>query len=316
MKNFAKLTLYFSLSFLAFFAIAILIIFVSSWIEMARSIPVEARIGGDVADAAWKALPAAIYLSILLSLNYSAQRKMHNLFAVLCIVLLGCVFSIAASIGINRTSALGPIFKPVSPVQAEPGLILSQSENVIVLLKESSDVRGPRLVSIPGRPFIYQELPLGPNNSIIRLPALRFSEDTPWFLKSIAIDFSISSMELQKRFNGSNGTNGLNIPKGNFLSLAAYCLSLVLLLASLRVIMELSKWPLANLFLGVLAFRGILTLETFLNSGEINALIGSFLNKRIPQEIITPVIFTALGILIIIYTLLTGLARPKRALDG
>ena len=300
MRNFARLTLFFSLSFVAFFIIAILLNFISSWIDMARLIPVDARTGQDVANTAWKALPAAIYLSILLGLNFSARRKMPNLFAVICIVFLGSVLCIAASIGINRIGAVKPIFKPVSPVQAGPGLILTQSENTIVLLKDSGDIRGPRLVSIPGRPFIYQEVPLGPNNSIISLPALDFGDDTPWFLKSIGIDFSISAKELQKRLNA------------NFLSFAAYCFSLILLLSSLRVLMELSQWPLANLFIGALVFRGVLTMETFLNARGINALIGSFLNKKVPPEYFTPLIFTALGILIILYTLLTKIARKAR----
>jgi len=300
MKNFAKLTLFFSLSYIAFFSFAILIVFISSWIDMARLIPVEVRIGQEVAGAAWKALTAAIYISILLSLNYCVRRRMPQLFSIACIILLACIFTVAATIGVSRTGAIKPIFNPVSPIRAGPGLILTQSDNVIVLLKENREVRGPRLVSIPGRPLIYQELPIGPYESIISLPALQFGEETPWFLKSIAIDFTIGAAELQRRLSE------------NFLYFGAYCLSLILLLSSLRVLQELSQWPLANLFLGVLAFRGVLALETFLNSREINALIGSFLNKMVPPVMITPVIFTALGVLIIIYTLLSSLAGRKR----
>ena len=53
-------------------------------------------------------------------------------------------------------------------------------------------------------------------------------------------------------------------------------------------------------------------METFLNARGINALIGSFLNKKVPPEYFTPLIFTALGILIILYTLLTKIARKAR----
>jgi hypothetical protein len=303
MKNLARLTLFFSLSFAAFFFIAILLNFISSWIDMARLIPVDVRTGREAVNAAWKSLPAAVYLSILLSLNYSAQRKMPNLPAVFCVVFLGTILTLAASIGISRTGAVKPIFKPVAPVQAGPGLILTQSENAIILLKESGEVRGPRIVSIPGQPLIYQEVPLGPNNSIIGLPALKFGDDVPWFLKSIGLDFSICAAELRERLNE------------NFLFFAAYCFSLVLLLSSMRFLLELSQWPLANLFLGALVFRGILSFETFLNDRGIGALIGSFMNKKVPPELFTPLIFAALGTLIIVYTLLAGIARRERLRD-
>jgi hypothetical protein len=68
---------------------------------------------------------------------------------------------------------------------------------------------------------------------------------------------------------------------------------------------------LANLFLGLLAFRAILALETFLNSQEINALIDSFLGGWVPSMLISPLVFAALSLLTIIYTLLTCVARSS-----
>ena len=67
------------------------------------------------------------------------------------------------------------------------------------------------------------------------------------------------------------------------------------------------------MFFGALVFRGILALETFLNAGEINTLIGSFLGGRVPPILITPLAFIALGILIILYTLLSRIARQERS---
>ena len=125
----------------------------------------------------------------------------------------------------------------------------------------------------------------------------------PWFISSLAIDFSLSARELKGRLEKS------------FFSFAVYIASLILLLASLRFLLELSEWPLANLFLGALVFRGILALEVFLNSGEINVLVGSFLTERVPPMLHTPAIFGALAVLIIVYTLLTRIARPRRDSD-
>ena len=299
MKSIARLTLFFSLTFFAFFLAAIVLNYIASLIELARIIP--AGVGsGEAAKAFWAALPAALYLSILLTTSYSARKNIPIKFAIVAICSLACIFTAGFSLGINRIGAIEAIFKPVVEIEAEPGLILSQSRTRIVLLKESSDVLGPRLVSIPGQPFVYQELPVGPFNTILSLPALSFGNDTPWFVKSVAIDLSLSAREFKERL------------ENNYLYFAAYAFSLILLLSSLRFIMELSVWPLANIFFGALVFRGILALESFLNADEITSLIGSFLGGRVPPVFITPLAFTALGILVILYTLLSSVARHER----
>ena len=297
MKNFARLTLFLTVCFVVLLAAAVLLRLLSSWVDVARIIPLGARPGEDAAEAAWKALPVAIYLSILLALSYSARRNMAIPLTLSCILVLGCVFVICGALGLSRAGALKPALKPVPPVQGNPGLILTQSDNAVVLLKESGDVRGPRVVSIPGQPLIYQEVPLGPNNTIIRLPELPFGGSTPWFIRSLDIDFSLSAGELRSRLGEG------------FPSFAVYAFSLILILASLRFLLELSQWHLANLFLGALAFRGILALETFLNAREINTLIGTFLAEKVPSMLITPLVFCALAVLIILYTLLSRIAR-------
>jgi hypothetical protein len=300
MKKIARLTLFFSLTFLAFFLAAAALTYISSLIELARILPASAR-GEEAAKAFWNALPAALYLSILLTLSYSARKNMPIQAAIISVCILAGIFTVGFSLGIDRVGILEPIFKPTVEIEAEPGLILSQSGTSVILLQESSNVLGPRLVSIPGQPFVYQEQPIGPFNTILNLPALSFGNDTPWFIRSIAIDLSLSARELKSRL------------ENNYLYFAAYAFSLILLLSSLRFLVELSMWPLANIFLGALVFRGILTLETFLNAGEINALIGSFLGSRIPPMFITPLAFAALAILIFLYTLLSRIAQHDRS---
>jgi hypothetical protein len=299
MKNFARLAIFFSILFIAFFLAAVVLRFFASWIDLARVIPVEARAGEDAAEAAWKAIPPALYFSLLLTLSYTVRRRMKVFPAITGVIILAFAFSVASSIGISRTGALGTIFKPVSPIKANPGLIVSQGENSIILLRESSDISGPRLVSIPGKPLIYQEVPFGPNNSILPIPAIPFEDDTPWFIKSIGIDFSLSARELKSRF------------RENILYFAFYAFSLILLLSSTRSLLDLSQWPLANLFLGALIFRLVLSLETVLNTREINKLLGSFLGSRVPPSCITPLALCAVGALVLLYVFLTEIARSS-----
>jgi len=303
MKNFAKLALFFSLLFIVFLIVAIVLRFFSSWIGLARVIPIEARAGEEVAEAAWKAIPPALYFSVLLALSYTVRKRMHAFSSIIGVIFLAFVLSLGSSIGISRTRALRTVFKPVSPIRGNPGLIVSQGENSVILLRESIDISGPRVVAIPERPLIYQEVPVGPNNSILPIPAISFEDDTPWFIKSIGIDFSLSARELKSRF------------QANFLFFASYAFSLVLLLSSMRSLLDLSQWPLANIFLGALVFRLILALETILNTREINLLLGSFVGSRVPSAFITPLAFCALGMLILLYTLLTGIARSASADD-
>jgi len=303
MKNVAKLTLFFTLSFIILFFAFILLRFLSAWIEMARIIPVSIMPGVDAADIAWKAFPAAIYFSILLALSYTVRRKMPAPIAIICIWVLGAAFTIGASIGISRTGALKPAMRSLSTLQGKPGLILSRSDNAMILLRESSVVRGPRVVSIPGQPLIYQEVPLGPNNTILSLPALPFSEDVPWFVRSMTIDFSLCAKELKSCLDAG------------FYLFVVYALSLILLLGSLRFILELSQWPLANLFIGALVFRLILAFDIFLNTRQVNNLIVSFLKERAPSAMITPLVFCLISILVIFYTFIVNLARNRRMND-
>ena len=300
MKNLAKLVLFFSSSFIIIFFAALVIRIFASWVEMARLIPVTARPGEDLTVLAWGALPTAIYLSILISLSYSGRKKIPIPSSMLCIIILASILTGGLALGINRVNSLNTALNPVNPIQSGPGLVLSRSGSSIVLLRESSAPAGPRIASFPGEPLIYQELPLGPNNTIIPLPPLPLGEESPWFIRSIEIDFTLTGAELRKRFYE------------DLFSFAVYAFSLILLLSSLRFILEKSLWPLANIFLGALIFRGILALEVFVNSREINALIYAFLAERAPSMLISPMAFCALGILIILYTLLSCIARPRR----
>jgi hypothetical protein len=304
MKNLVKLVLFFSFSFITIFFAALLFRFLSVWIEMVSFVPMPFAPVDDIAEMAWKALPVATYLSILISLSYTARKKLSLPLSIISVVILASMYTVGFLAGINRISdMLAPPTNIVSPVQSGPGLILSGADSAMILLRESSEVRGPRVVSFPEQPLIYQELPLGPNHSVIPLPPLPLASETPWFVESIEIDFNLSGIQLRSRFEDS------------LINFASYAFALILLLGSLRFIFDLSQWHLANIFLGALAFRGIIALELFVNSREVNAMLSSFLQGMVPPMLLTPIVFGALATLFILYTLLTSIAR-RRNTDG
>jgi hypothetical protein len=187
----------------------------------------------------------------------------------------------------------------------EPGLILTNAQRssnmVMVLLRGPAEPGGPRVAVIPGQRLLYQAEPAGPGNTVLSLPPIPFGDDTPWFLKSMTIDLRLSAEQLEGRF------------KAGLLPFLAYSGALILLLSSLGGVLKLSAWPLANLFLGCLAFRGILALETFFNSPETQDIFESFLENRLPLSFAVPLIFCALGILAHIYSVLVYQAKRRNS---
>jgi hypothetical protein len=304
-KNIARLMLFFTICFVALFLLAAVFRYLQIRIDEIRIIPAQSGAGlGDFIAASRRGLSFSLYCSILLALNYAARRRMAKFMTIIWLFILACGAVTGVSLGIIRLGAMTalPNSSPV-PLGA-PGLMLSQGDTTIVLLDDPQAARGSRVVSMPGRPLLYQEVPTGPDNTVAGLPLIPFKNEPDYFLNSILLDFSLSSWQFDLRFG-----QGL-IPFG------IYAGSLILLLVSLGFIMEMSRWPLANLFFGALVFRGVLALENLINEDTILNLTGSFLGARITPDLVSPLIFTTLALLVILYTILAHLARSRREQDG
>jgi hypothetical protein len=299
-KNLAKLALCFSISFAILFAAAAGIRFLAVRVEWMRTLPrqPETILTALIAASHW-ALAFALYGSLLLSLSYAARGRYSALMAIICLIILSLGFSFGISLGLQRWEFVPPVQNSGKPL-GEPGLILAnaltRNETAIVLLQGPAQPRGPRVAAIPGRPLIYQEETPAAE---FTLPPVPFGDETPWFLKSLVIDIRLGAQQIQRRFS-----EGL-IP---FL---IYAGALIFFLSSLGFIFKLSVWPLVNLFLGCLAFRGILALETFFNSPEMQDVFGSFLENRLPVELTVPLIFCGFGLLVHTYSVLVYIAKKR-----
>jgi hypothetical protein len=302
MKNVARLALFFTVSFAFTFVLAALVRFLHIRIDVIRSIPPQdGYLGGELLAAFRWALPAALYCSLLFSLSYTVRRRIFAPVAMVCLFILGSAACFGMSLGAEGLSRIAGYLAPPKPL-GNPGLILTQADNAIVLIRDPGDAWGPRVVSIPGRPLLYQELPRGPDGKPIALPPVPFRTGTAWVLQSFFTDFSLAGGGLVKRLTPSNG---------GVLSLAAYISALVFLLVSLRFALGLSHWPLANLFTGILVFRGVLSMEVFLGSPEAGRTLDNLLGELIPSPYIVPLIFAFLGFLVCLYTFLSFLTRRK-----
>jgi hypothetical protein len=298
-KNIARLALFFSCFFAVVFVLAALTRYFHIRIEAVRLLPPrpETALPEFVAAARWAA-PFALYVSLLFALSFAARGRIPAPVSIVLLVILAGGFTFAVFTGMER-SGFVPAARDTGKSLGGPGLILSQQNNTIVLLRGPALERGPRVVSIPGRSLIYQEEPPGQNNMAPALPPVSFGGSVPWFLKSAAIDFSLAGERLKGRFG-----------EGLF-PFFVYLLPLVLLLASLGFILKLGRWPLANLFLGALIFRGVLAAETFVNSPEVQDVFASLLGKFADPSLAVPLLFAAFAVLVDLYTFLVFAARKN-----
>ena len=293
------MALFFSISFAIIILVSAGVRFLYLWVDWARSLPPknESFLTLLITSAHW-ALSLAVYSSLLLSLCYAVRKRYFAPMAVICLIALSFGFTFSLLMALENWKFVPPAKTDAKPL-GENGLILSNSINKnemsIVLLNGAADPLGPRIVVIPGQPINFQEA-AGAN---FDLPPVPFGDDTPWFLNSFAIDIRLNAEHLSRLYN-----EGL-IP---FL---IYAGALIFLLCSLGFAIKFSVWPLANFFLAALAFRGVLALETFFNSPEMQEIFSSFLNNRLPVSFAVPFIFAGFGLLVHIYLILVFAARRR-----
>lgn len=297
MKNLARLVLFFGNVFILSLLLTLGIRFLFDWIEAARAIPAQGVAPVAVLVAAAKAsLSTAIYCAVLLSLSYTARRVMPVAFSISLVFLLTLVFSFAFSMLMNRLEAVESAATATQRTLGETGLKLNSADVTIVIMGDPANTASPRVIAMPDRPLVFLEKPL-PSQ---RIPSAPLPGGNFWFMTSLSLDFGIVSEQFFARLRS-----------GPFF-FCVYLVSLVLLLSSCRFVFELSTWPLANLFFGLLVFRGILSFEVFLDSEETQNLIGFFAGRLIPSGFISPVIYTGMALLVIVYTLLVSAARGRR----
>ncbi|MDR0451218.1 MAG: hypothetical protein LBH26_08130 [Treponema sp.] len=303
MKNFARLALFFSLNFAALFFFATIVRYLQIRIDALRSLPpgLDQPLENLFFAIRW-ALPVTIYTSLLFGLSYSVRRQIFAPLSVLSLIVLTTALSFAVFTFSEHLIRIPGLVKPVKNL-GKPGLILRRGDNAMVLLGDPADTGASRVVSLPGSPLIFQEIPPETGGSTLNLPSVPFRTGTAWFLQSLIIDFSLTGWQLAACF--AEGP----------LFFLVYTAALVFLLASLRFILGLGSWPLANLFLGALVFRGILILETFLNSGEIRRFLADFVGDLIPPSFMSPLVFCFLGFLVCLYSGLNFLAVRKNDED-
>jgi hypothetical protein len=298
-KNLAKLTLVFSLCFAVVLVTVAGLRFLSLRVDWARSFPqADEAILSTVITSVYWALSFTLYFSLLLGLSYAARGHYYQIMTILTIGILAAFYTFGISLALKNWANV-PSEKSSIKSLGENGIILSNSinrnETAIILLRK--DPLGPRVIAIPDRPLQFQEA--GSVNANFGLPPVPFGNDTPWSLKNISIDIRLNAEMLAARLQ--HGTYSFFI----------YTCALIFLLVSLGFTMRISAWPLANLFLGALVFRGIIALETFFNSVEMQDIFSFYLKNFMPVTWVVPVIFAGFSVLIHLYSVFVYIAQRR-----
>ncbi|GHV88663.1 hypothetical protein AGMMS50267_10230 [Spirochaetia bacterium] len=291
------------MSFIIALLIAALVRYLTVWIECVRMIPARTLEPLN----AWvlvfrQAIPIALYCSLLLTLSYSSRRHIPIPMTIVCLFLLSVLFSLGLSLALRRSVALeSPVTAAPAATLGEPGLILNTGDTTLVVLGDPAEAGSPRVVSIPGRPLFYQRAPTEPQNAV--LPSTPFHTEESAVMSGMFVDFSLVAEQFASRL------------REGLIPFCLYLGGLCLFLASCRFVFDVTSWPLANIFLGALVFRGILIFETFLDSGETQVFITFFLDM-VPQDKISPAVYCALGLIISLNTILINAARRRGGRRG
>lgn len=302
MKNFARLVLFIFLFFVISLALSVSLSFLQLWNAAAATVPARRYISfEEAAGAVQWALSLTLYATILVSVSYAQRSRLHPLAAFFTVAILcGALTSGAARALWNGRLMSAPPFAVSSGTLGKPGLLLDQRHDTIITLIDSPALEtGSRVVSIPGRPLVYQELPLDENGEVIRLPPVHFDDTVSSHYRALRQDFSLSARELVTRFDQGP------------LPFFAWLAPLTMLLVSLSYIFSIGAWPLANIFLCALVFRAALLFEVFLNSADVRGYLTGFVRGFIPAPYITALIFAALAALFLLYCILMHFARER-----
>jgi hypothetical protein len=295
-KNLAKLILSFTFSFVVILILAGLAGLLRGWADTALLFPPAAF--PALSDVLIPSLPVAFYFSLLFGISYSSRQRIPYAVSLAVLLALSLGLAMAASTGLSRLEKVN-LPKPAAPsVTVPPGLVLTLTPGDTPTKAVLLGPERARVLSLPGQALFFEPASVSYRARQVPLP---FREERNGLVSGISADFALSARALKAWFGAG------------FAPFAVYAGSLGLFLISLGCLVNISFWPLANLFFGALAFRGALALESFLNTAETHQLLSSFAGNIIPESLINPVIFTVLGILILLYSGLVYLARGRRS---
>ena len=297
MKGTARLIVFFSIFFLFVLCTSASAALVRRWVAASTALPVLSfALVPETYSAVQGSLPFTFFVSVLFGLSYSARRKIFAPMAMITLCALSTLFVVGAVQGFGAlASAAGT--KSIKPsALAEKGQIRSYGTGKAVLVGDA-DTDQPRwVIAEPDRPLSLKQL--GPDAAGI-LSEDPFESNVPASLRGLMADFSREAAA----FNALASEDPLR--------LAAYIAALAFLLTSLRFVLHATRWPLANLLVGALAFRWILSFDLFVGSPETTSFIARLSGGALPDGFAGSLVLAATALVLSLYGFLNFLAQDR-----
>jgi hypothetical protein len=260
-----------------------------------------------LASSRW-ALALSLYGTMIFGLSLAVRFRIFAPKAILSLVILTLGFTWGLSAALNGLEGIQTQTTSRNGPTGGPGLILEGSFHeagnlgtVTVLLRGLDMPLGPQVVANPQRPLLYLEE--APQRQNLSLQPLSLNIELPMFFRNLASDLKLSAENLRDVY--------LEGPLPFLLHTAA----LAFLLSALLCIFNLSAWPLANILLCCLAFRGVLSLELFTRTPYAQEFMSSILEnyaQYIPTSYAAPLAFFLAGLLVCLYSFLAFIAKRKQ----
>jgi hypothetical protein len=295
--------------FIIAFALFTAVNFLSLKIQVVRSLWLLHGNMELFASAVWSSLPPVIYLVILIGLSYSARRGIAIPRSFICVCLLSILWLTLFTLMFSSAQKVTDLLFNNTPLSlGDRGLIMEHEDNIIVLVGGLNEPDRGQVIAKTGEPLRYELANNAISSASLRneaeaAPLIFFRRDSVQLLGSMQVAFERVSRQFNARLSESP------------LSFYVYAVSIIFCLCCLRFVFNLSTWPLANLFLGALLFRGVLEIGNLFELEFARSFLLRFWIDEIPVSMLEPVLFCALGLL---FTLAAGIAfliKKRRNID-
>lgn len=303
-KNAARIILFYAIAFLFFLLIGTGVSTMRAWMEGAFGIPSRSiSLYSTILYYLGASLPSAVFGAALLALPGGGHRGRGPALTGIVVFILsaGSLIGVTYATAVLRRSTVPSSREANMRVLGEEGLIVDYSEAALVYLEEPGKGLGNAVVSGEGAPL--RTMRSGEAQALVK----RMRERSPF---GPSLETPATIIALERAFTGIAHRLSL-AAKEDVFSLLCYACALALLLASFSPFAGMTSWPLADLVLCAIFYRGVLELDGFVASGPVIRFVSS-LRIGIPDGYLVPALLGAVGVFIALAGLLVRVIRGKK----
>jgi len=297
-KGVARLILFTSIFFTFILLTASAVTILQLWIRAAQIIPpAPFALLPELLAAVRQVIPFAMYITILFSLSYSSRRNIPALVSTLLLTLLVGGFVTGLGEGLDHLErSLGLTESTSAQTQLRTGQMRPYLEGSAILVGMDAGPDLDWVISQPGRPLSVRRMDA---SMAADLSDTTLQRSVPSGVQALTAELSTYAEQFRSRRESGR------------LPYIAYVFSLAFFLASFRFVLQITKWPLADLFLGTILFRWLVALDLFAGSPEVTGLIAELSHPIVPRAYALPFGLAVLAFLLNIFMVLNFLARDQ-----